>query len=153
MQNMQNVEDMQKMQYIQYMQSQTYQTKPNLLHQAHQMPPTKPNLPIKTYQTKPTKLNKPTCICFYWFPAFVTIGCAMSGVIVCCERGCVNFLMIDFVKAVNAWIRSAFVNVCYMYQDYLFFVPFYSSIISSYVFDKDVRYSGVRITNLLQSQC
>ena len=59
-------------------------TKPNLPklpNQTCQTKPNKLNLPKQIYRTKPAKLNKSQLICFYLCPVFVSIGFAMSGVI------------------------------------------------------------------------
>ena len=89
---------------------QTKPSKPNLPDQTYE-----PNLPKQIYRTKPAKLNKSQLIYFYLCPVFVSIGFAMSGVILWCERACVIFQFVDLFKAVNAWICSAFGNLSYMY--------------------------------------
>ena len=83
---------------------QTKPTKPNLPNQTYQTKPTKPNPPNQTYQTKPTKTNPPSQTYqtksnlyyqAYWSkPAEPKL----------------------LVKAVNAWVRSAFGNVSYRKQ-------------------------------------
>ena len=81
-----------------------YQIKPtrlNLPTQTFQTKPTKPNLPNQTYQTKPTKPNLPnqTQITKPTKPKLL-------------------------VKAVNAWVRSAFGNVWLFICDYIIFISF-----------------------------
>ena len=56
-----------------------YQTKPNQTNH------TKCNLPNQTYRT---------WIRFYWFPVVMTISCAVSGVLVWCERVCVAWVAV-----------------------------------------------------------
>ena len=68
--------------------NQSYKTKPNLPNQTYQTKPTKPNLPNQTYQTKPTKPNLPN-------QTYLTKPTKPKLL----------------VKAVNAWVRSAFGNV------------------------------------------
>ena len=100
---------------------QTLQTEPNIPNQAKQNKPNKPNLANQTYQTKPTKMSNPKWICSYLFAVFVIIGFAMSSWLrsVCVmwkmfrslRISCVISQIFVWVKAVNAWVLSAFRNV------------------------------------------
>ena len=73
--NMQNIQNMQTKPTKQNLPSKTYQAKPTK--------PTKPISPNQTYQIKHDKPTKPNMYLYLLSPVFVTIGFAMSGVIVC----------------------------------------------------------------------
>ena len=65
---------------------QTKPSKRNLPSKTYQAKPTKPTKPIspnQTYQIKHDKPTKPNMDLYLLSPVFVTIGFAMSGVIVC----------------------------------------------------------------------
>ena len=95
---------------------QTKHTKPNLLSQTCQTKPTKPNIPNQTCQNEQTNLDLfllISSICEHWI-CNVWSDCVMT-----CERGCLIFQFFDLLKAVNAWICSAFGNVSYVCTEQL----------------------------------
>ena len=84
---------------------QTKPTKPNRPNHNDQMKPTKPNLPNQTYQAKPTKPNQPNQT-YQTKPTKPNLPNLPSQT--CQTKPTKSKLL---VKAVNAWVRSAFGNV------------------------------------------
>ena len=64
---------------------------------------TKQNITNKTYYTMSTELNKPTWICSYLFQYLWPMDL--------CDVKEVTWRIVDLVKAVYAWVRSAFGSV------------------------------------------
>ena len=102
MQNIQSVQNLQNKLTKPNQPNQTYQTKPtkpNLPKQTYQTKPTEPNLPSQTYQAKPSKPNLPNQTyqtkSNLAYQAYWTKPTKPESL----------------VKAVNAWVRSAFGNV------------------------------------------